>query len=127
MKDLLIEMVGFDFVVTSKFHGVVFSHLLAKPVIALSYHNKIDDLMRTVGHSEYCLNIENFDAARLERAFMSLVENAQELKWMFRRTRIVYSNALKAQFDELFVPENQLLRSRVSGAARKRVALGGSA
>ena len=68
VKDLLIEMAGFDFVVTSKFHGVVFSHLLAKPVIALSYHNKIDDLMRPVGHSHYCLNLETFDDECLKRA-----------------------------------------------------------
>jgi polysaccharide pyruvyl transferase WcaK-like protein len=126
VKDLLAEISRVDFVVTSKFHGVVFSHLLAKPVIALSYHNKIDDLMRTVGHSEYCLNIESFDAERLESAFMSLVDNAQELKLKFRGKTTLYSSALKAQFDEVFVPENLQLPFRVPGAARKRTIFGGS-
>ncbi|HEX4921643.1 MAG TPA: polysaccharide pyruvyl transferase family protein, partial [Candidatus Bathyarchaeia archaeon] len=106
VKDLLTEMSGFDFVVTSKFHGVVFSHLLAKPVIALSYHNKIDDLMRPVGHSHHCLNIETFDDECLKRAFTSLVEEDQDLKSKFRQTTNSYSNSLKTQFDELFVPEN---------------------
>jgi len=106
VKDLLAEMSMFDFVVTSKFHGVVFSHLLAKPVIALSYHNKIDDLMRPVWHSHHCLNIENFDDECLKRAFTSLVEEAQDLKSKFRQTTNAYSNSLKTQFDELFVPEN---------------------
>jgi polysaccharide pyruvyl transferase WcaK-like protein len=99
-------MSGFDFVVTSKFHGVVFSHLLAKPVLALSYHNKIDDLMRAVGHSRYCLNIETFNDECIKNAFTSLVEDAQEIESKYRQTRVSYSEALKSQFDELFVTKN---------------------
>ena len=106
VEDLLVEMSGFDFVVTSKFHGVVFSHLLAKPVLALSYHNKIDDLMRAVGHSRYCLNIETFNDECIKNAFTSLVEDAQEIESKYRQTRVSYSEALKSQFDELFVTKN---------------------
>ncbi len=106
VEDLLSDMSGFDFVVTSKFHGVVFSHLLAKPVIALSYHKKIDDLMRTVGHSQYCLNIESFDNECLATTFTTLVKDAQGLKAKFRRTAGSYSDELKAQFDELFLLKN---------------------
>jgi len=45
-------MSGFEFVVTSKFHGVVFSHFLATPVIALRYLPKIDHLMWKVGNGQ---------------------------------------------------------------------------
>jgi polysaccharide pyruvyl transferase WcaK-like protein len=108
VEDLMGEMSQFDVVVTSKFHGVVMSHLLGKPVIALSYHNKIDDLMRAVGHSEYCANIESFEVEDLKKMFISLVEDAAELKGLFRNA--VHSNAamLKGQFDELFVSANPL-------------------
>jgi polysaccharide pyruvyl transferase WcaK-like protein len=106
VKDVLAEMSGCGFVVTSKFHGVVFSHLLTKPVIALSYHRKIDDLMRTVGHGQYCLSIESFDCECLSGAFTTLVEDAQELKSKFRQATGSYFKALKSQFDELFVPKN---------------------
>jgi polysaccharide pyruvyl transferase WcaK-like protein len=105
VKDLFLEMAQFDFVVTSKFHGVVFSHLLQKPVIALSYHNKIDDLMLTVGHSQYCLDIEHFNTDGLNKAFSALVENAQELKSRFRQNVTSYADALQQQFDEVFLPE----------------------
>jgi len=104
VKDLLDEMMRMDFIVTSKFHGVVFSHLLAKPVIALSYHNKIDDLMRTVGHEQHCLDVETFDCERLRVAFVSLVENAQSLKLQFSQRSQSNAKVLNAQFDELFVP-----------------------
>ena len=106
VKDLLAEMSGMEFVVTSKFHGVIFSHLLAKPVIALSYHNKIDDLMRIVGHSEHCLNIERFDPTSLTNAFITLVKDAQELKGRFREAVASNSHQLKAQFDGIFLPVN---------------------
>ena len=89
-------MSGCDFVVTSKFHGVVFSHLLAKPVIALSYHKKIDDLMRTVGHTQYCLNIESFDDKDLKSAFIAMVEDVQDLKSKFRQTTDSYADCLES-------------------------------
>jgi polysaccharide pyruvyl transferase WcaK-like protein len=127
VKELISEMSGFDFVVTSKFHGVVFSHLLAKPVIALSYHHKIDDLMRTVGHSQHCLNIESFDDECLKKAFASLVVDAQELKSKFRQTRGSYFEALKVQFDDLFVPKNLQVQAQELGTESSGAVLGGSA
>src|SRR5215475_5219143 len=106
VKDLMAEISKLDFVVTSKFHGVIFSHLLTKPVIALSYHNKINDLMRTVGHSQYCLDIEGFDMKCLKETFISLAENSQNLQTLFRQKKHSNVELLKAQFDELFVPGN---------------------
>jgi polysaccharide pyruvyl transferase WcaK-like protein len=35
-------MLEFDFVVTSKYHGIVFSHVLGEPVILSSYRRKMD-------------------------------------------------------------------------------------
>jgi polysaccharide pyruvyl transferase WcaK-like protein len=112
VDDLLAEMSRMDFIVTSKFHGVVFSHLLAKPVIALSYHNKINDLMRTVGHDQHCLDIESFDCERLKVAFMSMVEDAPSLKVQFNQATQSNAEILKAQFDELFVPDTLQLYPR---------------
>jgi polysaccharide pyruvyl transferase WcaK-like protein len=100
-------MSTFDFVITAKFHGVVFSHLLGKPVIALSYHPKIDDLMRTVGHDRYCLDIEHFEVDSLIETFELLVHNSDELVSRFRKTAVAYGNALQAQFDNLFPAQLQ--------------------
>ncbi len=124
VRDLMAVMSECDFVVTSKFHGVVFSHLLAKPVIALSYHKKIDDLMRTVGHSQYCMNIESFDDEGLKAAFIALVEDAQDLKSKFRRTTGSYATALKAQFDELFLPKDLRRHFQEIGTKRNKAILG---
>jgi polysaccharide pyruvyl transferase WcaK-like protein len=106
VEDLLTEMAGFDFVVTSKFHGVVFSHLLARPMVAISYHRKIDDLMRTVGDSRYCLNIESFDSDLLIRTFAELAENTSTLKAKYRQIVATRAGSLNLQFDDIFAPEH---------------------
>ena len=102
LKELLLQMAGFDVVVTPKFHGVIFSHLLAKPVIALSYQPKIDHLMRAVGQSMYCLDIEHFDVQSLIRAFGSLVHNKEEVASKLRDRSSAYATTLQKQFNSLF-------------------------
>ncbi len=51
VHDLLATMSGMDYVVTCRFHGVMFAHLLNKPVLAIAHHPKVigsDDRSRTV-------------------------------------------------------------------------------
>jgi polysaccharide pyruvyl transferase WcaK-like protein len=102
LKELLLQMSTFDFVVTSKFHGVIFSHLLGKPVIALSYLPKIDHLMRAVGHEQYCLNIDYFDHNQLIESFQSSVVERACLTALFSKVSETYADALRMQFDKLF-------------------------
>ena len=118
LRELFVQMETFDFVVTSKFHGVIFSHLLSKPVIALSYMKKIEDLMLAMGHSRYCFNIERFDPQALRERFQDLVRDSSRLKLLFHKTCVDWSDALRIHFDNLFycadiraTPDNPLKMS----------------
>lgn len=122
VSDLVAEMSTFDFVVTSKFHGVVFSQMLGKPVIALSYHNKIDDLMRASGQSGYCLDVEGFDTGQLQKQFLSLVENGDGLKRDFRQLVAARADELRQQFDDLCRPEHLQARHPLSRHTEPQVA-----
>jgi polysaccharide pyruvyl transferase WcaK-like protein len=51
--DLLATMSGMDYVITCRFHGVVFAHLLNKPVLAIAHHPKVVDLMTDLELSSY--------------------------------------------------------------------------
>jgi len=102
LRELLVQMSAFDYVITPKFHGVIFSHLLRKPVIALSYLSKIDDLMRTVGHDEYCLDIGGFDLDTLIERFQSLVDERDYLTALFGKVSQSYASQLRSHFDNLF-------------------------
>ncbi|HKV39760.1 MAG TPA: polysaccharide pyruvyl transferase family protein, partial [Blastocatellia bacterium] len=103
LKELLLQMSTFDFVVTSKFHGVIFSHLLGKPVIALGYLPKFHHLMRAVGHDQYCLDAERVDAGWLIERFECLVRENEQLRSLFRKTSDAYSSTLQVEFDKVFL------------------------
>ena len=47
-----------DIVVASRFHGVLLSLLLRRPVLALSYERKVRQLMTDLGQADFCLDIE---------------------------------------------------------------------
>lgn len=103
VKDVLREVSEFDFIITSKFHGVIFSHLLRKPVIALSYHRKMDVAMRAVGHGHFCADIERFDVDWLIRAFRSLVDESSSIKLASAAAVEANAATLSEQFDSLFL------------------------
>ena len=104
VTDVLREMSELDFIVTSKFHGIIFSHLLGKPVISLSYHRKMDVAMRAVGQSRFSADIEHFDVDSLIQAFRSLVDESRRIQ--SGSAAAVEANAarLSEQFDGLFGP-----------------------
>lgn len=103
VQEVLCEMSGFDFIVTSKFHGIIFSHLLRKPVIALSYHRKMDMAMRAAGQSRSCADIESFDVDWLIGAFRLLLDESDNIKLASEAAVKAYSSALSQQFDSLFL------------------------
>jgi polysaccharide pyruvyl transferase WcaK-like protein len=103
VKDVLEEMSQFDVVVTSKFHGIIFSNLLGKPVIALSYHRKMDFAMRGTGQDRFCADIERFDVEWLIDTFHSLVAASSSIKLVSSAAVEAYAAALAEQFDSLFL------------------------
>src|SRR5712692_1273498 len=105
VSDLLRQMSEFDFILTSKFHGIIFSHLLSKPVISLSYHRKMDVAMQSVGQGRFCADIENFTLDWLKSAFCSLVDESKSIKSVSAAAVETYAAKLSQQFDSLFLPD----------------------
>ncbi len=99
--DLLTAIASMDYVVTCRFHGVVFAHLMNVPVLAISHHPKVITLMDALGLSEYCVDIHKFDAATLTDAFRSLVRHAPEIKNRMAERALAYQRELSRQFDSL--------------------------
>jgi polysaccharide pyruvyl transferase WcaK-like protein len=102
VKAVLREMLECDFVVTSKYHGIVFSHVLGKPVISLSYGRKMDFAMQAAGQGRFNANIERFDLGWLIKAFCSLADNNESIKRESAAAVKVYVAKLSEQFDSLF-------------------------
>jgi polysaccharide pyruvyl transferase WcaK-like protein len=100
--DLLATMSGMDYVVTCRFHGVVFAHLLNKPVLAIAHHPKVIDLMADLKLSSYCVDIRDFDPKLLTEKFASMVIDAEEIKTCMAASLTRNRQRLRSQFDELF-------------------------
>ncbi|HEY7393156.1 MAG TPA: polysaccharide pyruvyl transferase family protein [Bryobacteraceae bacterium] len=100
--ELLSRISSMDYIVTCRFHGVVFAHLLNKPVLALSHHPKVATLMSDLGLSKYCVDIHRCDAAALQDTFLSLVAEREDIKSRMAERASGYRTALAAQFDHLF-------------------------
>jgi polysaccharide pyruvyl transferase WcaK-like protein len=102
VRDLLATMSGMDYVVTCRFHGVVFAHLLNKPVLAIAHHPKVAELMADLELSSYCVDICDFDVSLLADKFASMVVNAEEIKSRMATSLTRNRQQLRSQFDELF-------------------------
>lgn len=102
VEDVLREMSNFDVVITSKYHGIIFAHVLRKPVICLSYHTKMDAAMHSVEQDYYCADIERFEVDWLTKAFLSLVHDSKNIKSRSAAAVEVNSTLLSQQFDSLF-------------------------
>jgi polysaccharide pyruvyl transferase WcaK-like protein len=105
VDDLMSQLAITDLVVASRFHGVLLAQLLSKPVLALSYHKKIDVLMADMGQAEYCLPINCFDLDTLKERFISMEANRQAIKAQMAARTKEYREALDEQYQYLFRSE----------------------
>lgn len=103
-EDLLQSISGADVVIASRLHAVILSHLIAKPVVAISYDRKVDVHMSEIGQSEYCMNIDEFTSETLVERFAAL-EGAREFETARLREAVrLNREQVEAQFDLLFGP-----------------------
>jgi polysaccharide pyruvyl transferase WcaK-like protein len=70
------EVAAVDCVVASRLHGVLMSHMLCKPVQAISFDRKVDAHMEMMDQSRYCVDIQHFNAGDLIERFKALERNA---------------------------------------------------
>jgi hypothetical protein len=105
LNELITRIMSVDFVVTCRFHGVVLSALLEKPVLALSHLPKVAELMRALGLHQYCREMRSFDPEELYTTFLSLVRNAEEIRERMAEKVLAFHTQLMEQYDVLFSPE----------------------
>lgn len=100
--DLIRRLSECDFVVAARFHGIVLSLFLAKPVVALAYHPKTFDLMAYMGQPDCSLDIETFETEELIERFERLEGRRAEVEAELARRVPGQRRALAEQYDRLF-------------------------
>jgi polysaccharide pyruvyl transferase WcaK-like protein len=102
VEELLSQLSATDLVVATRFHNILMSLLLNKPVIAITFHHKCWSLMNEMGLSEYCHDINQMNADTLIKQFQALVRNADDLKQMIPQGVETSKRALDEQYELIF-------------------------
>ena len=101
-EDLISVMSGMDIVVAARFHGVLISHLLHKPVLAVSYHAKTADLMAQMGQSQCVLHIDACSLDALTSRFLFLESQSKAIAAELERRVPSCRAALDSQYERVF-------------------------
>jgi polysaccharide pyruvyl transferase WcaK-like protein len=99
IEELFAQLRNVDYVVASRLHGVLLSHLLCIPALAISYDRKVDTYMADMGLSEYCLNIHNLETVSLLEKFKLMTMNADCIKSILKEKNTDFACALERQYD----------------------------
>jgi len=102
VQDLLSQLAATDFVVATRFHNILLSLLVNKPVIAISFHHKCSSLMSQMGLAEYCQDINDLKAQELIERFCQLEHNAGYLRRVIGENVRVCRETLDEQYDFIF-------------------------
>jgi polysaccharide pyruvyl transferase WcaK-like protein len=102
VDQLLSQVASTDLVVATRFHNVLLSLLLGKPVVGITFHHKGVSLMTQMGLAEYCLDMNTLDAQRLIQQFCKLQDDADRVKSAIRRKTKECREALDQQYAAIF-------------------------
>lgn len=102
VSDLVAYIHHVNFVVASRFHNILLSQILLKPVLALSYQAKIDFLMANTGQGEYCFPVGNFETEALKQKFETLAAREKLIPTQLAPYVNQFQTALDEQYDRIF-------------------------
>jgi polysaccharide pyruvyl transferase WcaK-like protein len=104
LDELIASMSKLDFIITCRFHGAIFAHMMNIPFIAISHHPKVRSLMVDLGLTDFCLDIDAFDEQLLAATFTRLVRERTRIKLQLADKAMDYRKRLATQLDQLFPP-----------------------
>lgn len=96
-----------DLIVASRLHGVILSHLVAIPVLALSYDPKVDAQMTIAKQKDYCLDINALELNKFIERFKALKGARIREAAHLRSDALLFREQLNSQYDRIFGVELQ--------------------
>jgi polysaccharide pyruvyl transferase WcaK-like protein len=102
VDELLSQLAATDIVVASRFHNVLLALMLRKPVVAISFHEKVDSLMKAMGMTQFLQDIKNVDVNKLIVQLAALEESAESIKGGLERKSELYRGNLEEQYEYIF-------------------------
>jgi len=98
---LMSQLAKARIVITSRYHGVIFSYLLGKPVIGIAPHRKVTDVMASFGQEEFCIDADEVSAELLRAKFKSLEAKGLRFADKAEKQLQAYKLDLNQQYENL--------------------------
>ncbi len=117
VDQLLSQLSTVDVVVSCRFHNLLLALMLGKPVLAISYHEKFQPLMDSVGLGEFCQDIERIDVDALIERVVVLEKNAASTKQHIALEITSFRDALDEQYHRILTVLYSPVRNRGTIAA----------
>jgi polysaccharide pyruvyl transferase WcaK-like protein len=102
LDDLVSEISRADIIIANRYHGILISLMMNKPVLGVAYHEKSRALLTQAGQGDYVLNIEDFKTEDLVKKFTEMEARAPEIKREIAERMAPLRKALEDQYDTVF-------------------------
>lgn len=102
VEEVLSQIAATDLVVASRFHNVLLALMLGRPVLAISYHEKVDALMEEAGLAGFRQDIESIDLEKLTGQFVALEEQSDHIRQQLNQKAQACREALDDQYKRIF-------------------------
>ncbi len=99
IEDLTAVLDRVDLVVATRFHGILLALMRARPVLAVSNHNKMTELMVAAGQAEFVLPIDGIDPQILLERFLALEAGRERIEADLGRRMAEFDRRLAEQYD----------------------------
>ncbi|MBN1377795.1 MAG: polysaccharide pyruvyl transferase family protein [Gammaproteobacteria bacterium] len=99
VSGLLKSMSEFDLLIATRFHGVLLSLFLGKPVAAICYGQKTHDLMQDCGLGKVACDLDSIAVENLQEYFQIIESDAEHIEAMLADKQAEYSRQLAEQYD----------------------------
>jgi polysaccharide pyruvyl transferase WcaK-like protein len=99
IEDLVSEISRADLVIANRYHGILISLMMNKPVLGVAYHEKSRALLSQAGQDDYVLDIADFKTEDLIERVKSMEANAPAIKNQIAACIAPLRKALDEQYD----------------------------
>jgi polysaccharide pyruvyl transferase WcaK-like protein len=102
VSELLNHMQQLDLIIATRFHGVLLSLFLEKPVVAICYGQKTFDLMADCGLGEVACDLDSIGSEELCHCFQEIQSGSDQIHTRLSDRNRLYVKCLTEQYDRVF-------------------------
>jgi polysaccharide pyruvyl transferase WcaK-like protein len=102
LDELLTTIADMDTVIATRYHGVIISSILAKPIIGIAYQSKTRELMEALGLHDYLCDISEINSSILIEKVKQLESDTAGVSNEIKKKLTCFRETVENQFESIF-------------------------